>query len=126
MKWLNFWGLFLGLCASFLVTTESHAQLEKLLGGGKDDGGGGLGGLLGGGKDDGAADLVVSLAWKRRWRRRTWCSPWRWKRRWRRTWWLLDNGGSGGGLSNPMGLIGDAWSQRRTQILASWTICIGP
>ena len=65
MKWLNFWGLFLGLCASFLVTTESHAQLGKLLGGGKDDGGGGLGGLL-------------------------------------------DNGGSGGGLSNPMGLIGDA------------------
>ena len=110
MKSSNFYGLFVGLCASFLVATESHAQLGKLLGGGKDDNGGGLGGLLGGGKDDkggglggllgggkddnggglggllggGKDDKGGGLGG------------------------LLGGGNSGGGLSNPMDLVSDA------------------
>jgi hypothetical protein len=94
MKWLNFCGLFLGLCASFLVATESHAQLGKLLGGGKDDGGGGLGGLLGGGKDDGGGGLGGLLGGGK-------------DDGGGGLGGLLDSGGSGGGLSNPMGLVGD-------------------
>ena len=91
MKSSNFCGLFVGLCASFLVATESYAQLGKLLGGGKDDNGGGLGGLLGGGKDDKGGGLGGLLGGGK-------------DDNGGGLGGLLDNGGSGGGLSNPMDL----------------------
>ena len=94
MRFWNICGLFLGLCASLLVATESHAQLGKLLGGGKDDSGGGLGGLLGGGKDDSGGGLGGLLGGGK-------------DDKGGGLGGLLGGGNSGGGLSNPMDLVGD-------------------
>ena len=94
MRFCNIYGLFLGLCASLLVATESHAQLGKLLGGGKDDNGGGLEGLLGGGKDDNGGGLGGLLGGGK-------------DDNGGGLGGLLGGGNSGGGLSNPMDLVGD-------------------